>query len=51
MGMMMGGGGGGNNHNNNIAMGNHNFPNQHSLTGGGISASAYEAARAEHYRK
>lgn len=49
MGMMMGGGVGGGNANN--AMGNNNFPNRHSLTGGGLSASAYEAARADHYRK
>jgi hypothetical protein len=46
MGMMMGGGSGGGGNNSN-GMGNSNFPNRNSSG----NTSAYEAARADHYRK
>lgn len=49
MGMMMGGGGsgGGGSNNNSNGMANINFPNRNSSG----NNSAYEAARADHYRK
>ena len=47
MGLMMGGGGIGVGGNHGVG----SFPHRNSLNGGELAASAYEAARANHYRK